>query len=298
MNTRIVPNSETKQGGVILAVGATGRATGSVVPALAGRGARVRGLIRKPDQAQGVLARGAAETAVGNLADRASVEATLQGVDAVFYVPPAALADEAEAGSIMVNAAVRAGVRRFVFSSVIHPVLSGLHNHAAKAPVEEAVLESGMEYTFLHPTVFYQNYAWSWPQITQTGVLAEPWSVQTRLSRVDYRDVAEAAAIALTTDRLLNGTFELAADGGLDREQVAALIAGVLGRDIKAVRLDPAVLGDIPPWMRKMFEYYDRHALLGNPLTLRAILGREPRTLRTYFEELAAGQPAAANPAH
>jgi hypothetical protein len=30
-------------------------------------------------------------------------------------------------------------VRRFVFSSVIHPVLGGLVNHAAKAPVEEAV---------------------------------------------------------------------------------------------------------------------------------------------------------------
>jgi hypothetical protein len=36
-----------------------------------------------------------------------------------------------------------------------------------------------------------------------------------------------------------------------------------------------------------MFDWYDRHSLLGNALTLRAILGREPRTLRAYFEELA-----------
>lgn len=34
-----------------------------------------------------------------------------------------------------------ARVRRFVFSSVIHLVLSGLVNHAAKAVVEEAVLQ-------------------------------------------------------------------------------------------------------------------------------------------------------------
>jgi hypothetical protein len=35
---------------------------------------------------------------------------------------------------------------------VIHPVLSGLSNHAAKAPVKEATLNTNLEYTFLHPT--------------------------------------------------------------------------------------------------------------------------------------------------
>ena len=40
--------------------------------------------------------------------------------------------------------------------------------------------------------------------------------------------------------------------------------------------------------MQPMLDYSDHHDLLGNPLTLRAILGREPRTLRAYFEELAA----------
>ena len=51
----------------------------------------------------------------------------------------------------MVEAAVGAGVRQLVFSSVIHPVLSGLSNHAAQAPVEEAILNTDLEYTFLHP---------------------------------------------------------------------------------------------------------------------------------------------------
>jgi hypothetical protein len=37
-----------------------------------------------------------------------------------------------------------------------------------------------------------------------------------------------------------------------------------------------------------MFDWYDQHSMLGNPLILRAILGREPRTLRAYFEELTA----------
>ena len=40
-----------------------------------------------------------------------------------------------------------------------------------------------------------------------------------------------------------------------------------------------------------MLRWYDAHSLLGNSLTLRAILAREPRTLRTYFEELAQKRP-------
>lgn len=274
--------------GTILAVGADGKFAGLVIPALKARGAIVRGLMRKSESADPVRAQGAAEVAVGDLRDRASIKRALEGVSSVFYIAPAFLPDEADVGKAMVAAAIDAGVRRFVFSSVIHPVLSGLSNHAMKAPVEEAILYSDLEYTFLHPTLFFQNYAGSWPRIVETGVLAEPWSTDTCFSRVDYRDVAEVAAIALTEDRLLYGTFELCAEGALDRHGVAALAGEVLGRAIEARRVDPATLGTEAAPLRPMFDHYDQFSLRGNALTLRAILGREPRTLRAYFEELAA----------
>ena len=168
----------------ILAVGAAGKFAGLVVPALAERGVRVRGLVRDARQGDAVRKRGAGEIAIGDLRDGASLDAALKGVDAVFYIAPAFLPDEAEIGKGMVDSAKRAGVRRFVFSSVIHPILSALGNHAQKAPVEEALLTSGMEYTFLHPTVFFQNFTEAWPKIVETGVLAEPWSVDARFSRV------------------------------------------------------------------------------------------------------------------
>jgi len=274
----------------ILTIGAAGKFAGLVIPALAERGARVRGLVRKPEQAEQVRSHGAAEIAVGDLGDRASLDAALHGIDAVFYVAPAFLPGEAEVGKSMVDAAIRAGVRRFVFSSVIHPVLGGLINHAAKAFVEEAVLNSDLEYTFLHPTLYFQNYAAIWLQIVQSGVLAEPWSADTRFTRVDYRDVAEVAAIALTEDRLLYGTFELCSAGNLNRREVASLIGGVLGREIRVERTEPDAFGQVPQPIKTMFRHYDHHGLLGSPLTLRAILGREPRALHAYFEELAAAE--------
>lgn len=295
-----MPSSAINTHPTILAVGASGPFAGLAVPELARRGAHVRALIRDPKKGEAVLENGAAEIAIGDLTDRAGLDTALEGVDSVFYLAPAFIDDEAKIGQNMVAAAQAAGVRRFVFSSVIAPTLSALVNHAAKAPVEAAVLESDMEFCFLHPALFFQGLARSWPTVLKTGAFAQPWSDETRFSWVDFRDVAEVAAIALTEDRLNFGTFELCAPNHFNRRDLAALMSEVLGRSIKASR-SPSKSGEGEPMapLQAMFDWYDHHGLMGNALTLRAILGREPRTLRAYLEELAGhsrsahSQPAA-----
>ena len=119
----------------ILVVGASGKFAGLVVPELAQRGAKIRAMIHQARDESAVRKAGAQDVVLGDLADRASVAAALRGVDRVFYIAPVALPEEATAGNAFVDAAIAAGVRRLVFSSVIHPVLSGLPNHALKAPV-------------------------------------------------------------------------------------------------------------------------------------------------------------------
>jgi uncharacterized protein YbjT (DUF2867 family) len=272
----------------VLAVGAAGPAAGLVLPELVKRGAVVTGFVHKSEDEPAARSLGATSVVVGELRDVSAVAHALTGIDAVFYIPPATLEDEAAIGKQFVRAAKAAGVRRVVFSSVIHPILSELENHAAKAPVEEALLDSGLEYVLLHPAMFFQNFATAWARIKQTGTHGEPWSNETRFSRVDYRDVAEVAALALIEDRLLYGTFELSAEGHLNRHDVAALMGQVLDRTIVPVKVELPAQGGPPPKLTRMFAWYDRHALLGSALTLRSILGREPRTLRAYFEELEA----------
>lgn len=272
-----------------LVVGAAGKNAGLIVPALAKRGAHIRALIRKPQQAESVRRAGAAEVAIGDLKDRGSIEQALEGVTRLFYLGPAFIEHEAEIGLGMVDAARSAGVRRIVFSSVIHPVLNDLVNHSAKARVEEGILNSGLDYVFLHPARFFQNYLLMWQQIVATGRLAEPWSTKTRFSRVDYRDVAEVVAMALMEERLLGGTYELCAEGVHDSEAVARMLTEILGRSVRAERVDPAEAAPRGSPMRAMFEHYDRIGLVGNALILRTILGREPRTLDAFFRELAQG---------
>jgi uncharacterized protein YbjT (DUF2867 family) len=237
---------------------------------------------------------GATEVAFGDLRDVASLEAATRGVEGVFHIGPAFLADEAALGVNMVQAARRAGVRRFVFSSVIHPTNIRLENHASKLPVEDAIFASGMQYSILYPAAFFQNLAAGWRNVVEHGEFAEPYAISAVIARVDYRDVAEVAALALTGDRLAYGTFELCAVMA-SREDVTTIMSEVLGK-----RIHPAERS-FEEWSTKagrpyddqqlqkfaaVFRYYSAHGTGGNSITLRAILGRDPRTIRQYLQEL------------
>lgn len=214
-------------------------------------------------------------------------------MDAVFHVNPAFAEGEAEMGVAIVDAAKAAGVRKFVFSSVYHPSISSMINHAAKQPVEEALYESGLDFTILQPAMFMQNLAGAWDSIVARGEFSMPFSKRARVSYVDYRDVAEAAALALTGDTLSYGTFELAAPDMVDRIEIAALMSAALGRTIRAGESAPRPAGAgadaTQRGLARMFAHYDDHGFPGgNGLVLRAILGREPRTLGQFITELAA----------
>lgn len=153
MSLKMTSQSQVK----VLVVGAAGPAAGLVSSELRKRLIHVRGLVHKKDDEQAALKQGCDEVAIADLGDAKEVAKALDGIDTVFYRAPVELEDEAGIGKQFVTLAQRAGVRRIVFSSVIHPILSELPNHAGKAPVEEAILDSGLEYVFLHPGVFYQN---------------------------------------------------------------------------------------------------------------------------------------------
>jgi uncharacterized protein YbjT (DUF2867 family) len=279
----------------ILAIGASGRFAGMVVPELARRGVTVRALLRDPGKADAVRANGATEIAIGNLRDLDSLDAALEGVDGVFYLGPLFAEDEAAFGPKVVEAAERAGVRRFAFSSVLHPAIP-LSHHTAKLPVEAALQGSRLAYAILQPAVFFQNLAPMWPQVRRTARLSAPYSRDVPIAFVDYRDVAEVAAIALTGDRLARGSFELCAEQGLDRRAIAAMMSDEAGHTIEAAEQTPQEWAGTTVFpgtdreknlLVKMFAYYDAHGFAGNCLALTAILGREPRRLRDYIRELA-----------
>lgn len=286
----------------VLVVGATGKFAGLAMPELLRRKVTVRALVR--DEARAAVARslGAMETAIGDLRNIDSLAAATRGVDGVFHIGPAFTPDEAAMGVALVEAAEQSGVRKFVFSSVIQPTNTRLANHASKIPVEDALYSSRLEYTILHPANFMQNIGLAWPSIRDHSSFGEPFPTDTRVARVDYRDVAEVAAIALTEDRLAYATLELCA-GMFSRMDIVAALSEELGRPIAA--LQPAfnewVANARLPYgdaqlllLSKVLDHYRAYGLGGNSLALKAALGREPRSLRAYIKHLIAEK----KPAH
>ncbi|MBF8188879.1 hypothetical protein ITP53_24725 [Nonomuraea sp. K274] len=151
-----------------------------------------------------------------------------------------------------------------------------------------------MDYTVLQPARLMQNWSDPWREVVEHDRLPMPYPVTARFCWVDYRDVAEVAARAMTDDELGHGTFELCAPGMCDGTQLAAMISEELGRRIEAQEIPreqfasqlPA--GPMREGLTRMLAHYEQHGLSGgNPLVLRSILGREPRSLRQYFHELA-----------
>ena len=278
-------------------VGATGKYARLVVPELLKHGVVIRALVLDEEKANMARDEGVERTMIGNLRDPDSLRSAAEGADGIFHLGPAFAPDEADMGVAMVEAAKAAGVKKFVFSSVIHPSVSKMENHAAKRPVEEALYESGLDFTVLQPTMFMQTLDDGWSTVAESGKFSLPFSKLAKVCYVDYRDVAEAAALALTGDTLSYGTFELCAAGMVDRVEVAALMSEALGHAVEAGEIafeDWAQAAHLPErplceGLRLMNEDYDKHGFPGgNALVLKAILGREPRTLRDYIHELAA----------
>jgi uncharacterized protein YbjT (DUF2867 family) len=278
----------------VLMVGATGTFAHWVLRALTERGVVVRALVRNEQRAQVARDNGAHEVVIGDLTEPASLSAAVTGVDGVFHIGPGLAAREADMGVAMVNAARAAGVRKFVFSGVIHPSISALTNHAAaKLPVEDALYTSDLDFTVLQPARFMQNFDQFWNDVVEHDRLSQPYSLSSKFCWVDYRDVAEVAALAMTGLELSYGTFELSTPGNFDSYEAADILSEVLGRPITASRLPAEQFtskmpeGPFRDGMTRMLAHYDRHGLPGgNALVLRAILGREPRSLKDYFHEL------------
>jgi uncharacterized protein YbjT (DUF2867 family) len=277
----------------VLMIGATGRFAGLVVPELKKKGVVVRALVQDANKAAIAKTKGADETVLGNLEDEESLLKASKGMDGVFHIIPA-FQDEIKMGLAMVKAAKAAGVKKFVFSSVYHTSLS-LVNHADKRPTEEALYKSGMDYTILQPAMYMQMLAGSWEMAKEQRQIIMPYSKLSKMSYVDYRDVAEVAALAMTGTELSYGTFELCSPGMYNRLDLAALISDALGQNIEAGEISPdkwaqqvqIPAGPLRDGLIAMNKEYDRYGFSGgNALVLKAILGREPRTVKQFIQEL------------
>ncbi|MDF5757644.1 NAD(P)H-binding protein [Spongiactinospora sp. TRM90649] len=203
----------------ILVTGATGIVGRQVVDQLLRAGADVRALTRTPAAAK---LPPQVEVFQGDLTDPASVAAALDGVDRMYLFPVEESARE------VVELARQAGVRRIVVLSGAS-VTAGLHVN----PVEQAVEESGLEWTHVRPCEFMTNLLQIWaPAIRAERVVRYPFADEP-MNLIHEADIAAVAVTALLRDGHHGKAYTLTGPALITvREQVAA-IGAALGEEVR-----------------------------------------------------------------
>jgi uncharacterized protein YbjT (DUF2867 family) len=259
----------------VLVTGGTGTVGSQVVNDLVARGATVSVLTRDP--AKATLPAGVAGVK-GDLAEPASVREVFNGFEGVFLLNPVSKT-EAYEGLMGVAGMRLAGVKRVVYLSV-HDVegASYLPHFGSKVGVEHAVRTSGMAWTILRPNNFYQNDYWFKDALQQFGVYPQPIG-PTGISRVDVRDIGEAAAIAFTSAGHEGQTYDLVGPRAVTGEETARIWAEALGRPITYGGDDldaweQQFLQYMPDWMvfdfRLMYAHFQKNGLKATSSGARA----------------------------
>ncbi len=283
---------------MILVTGAGGKTGRAVVEALAKKGADVRAMVRRGEHFSALKELGAAECVVAGFEDEGALRRAADGVHAIYHICPNVSREEVAFARGVAAAAQAHGVRRFVYHSVLHPQIEAMPHHWQKMRTEEMLFGLGLDLTILQPTAYMQNILGAFPGILAEGVFRVPYPVTARLSLVDLQDVAEAAALVLTTDGHVGATYELVGTEPLSQTEVAAAIGAAHHRPVRAetetvefwqARARASGMGEYEcATLAAMFRYYAAHGLVGNSRVLAALLGRKPNDLVGFLRRNAA----------
>lgn len=140
----------------------------------------------------------------------------------------------------LISAAKNAGVRRIVHVSIANPSLqSPLGYYKGKAQLEQAVLDSGLSYTILRPTVIFglediliNNIAWF---VRRFPVFGIPGDGSYRIRPIYVEDMAQLIADAV--DQQGNTVLDAVGPETFSFEELVRLIAAQVGRSVRLVHL-------------------------------------------------------------
>ncbi|MGO9242841.1 MAG: SDR family oxidoreductase [Bryobacteraceae bacterium] len=280
----------------ILVIGGTGTVGSATVRELLRRGAEVSVMTRSAEKARALPA--GVTGVVGSMQQPESLPAVFLGIEKLFLITPLDR-DEIQQGIDAVDAAAAAGVNYVVYLSV-HQADTALEipHFVSKLPVEGAIKASGVPYTILRPNNFFQN------DLGMKDAILAGFYPQPRgpigMHCVDVRDIAEAAAGALTGNGHANQTYAVVGCEVFNAENTAALYSSQLGRPVHSATDVAAWAAQarafVPAWMVRdlviMYDHFQRYGLLATPgeiETITRVLGHPPRRYEEFVRETLAG---------
>ena len=238
---------------MLLLTGASGLVGSELRRRLLADGQTVRCLVRDPRRLGEDRVR--VQIALGDLADPPSFRNALRGVDTVVHL--AAAARDQPQGSIeelsgiatwrLVDAARRAGARRFVFFSALGAsTQSRSRLLRAKALAEAAVRDSGLETTIFAPSIIYAPGDRYLTGLSRLALL--PWvmpfsgSGRASFAPIWVADVADCVMASLAGPSEGARRLELAGPEILTHEQIVRTAVLATGRRRALLRIPTPVV--------------------------------------------------------
>lgn len=254
--------ADTKE---ILVTGATGQQGGAVARELLARGHRVKAMTRKPesDGAKRLAGLGA-EIVPGDLDDEASVARALAGAWGAFAVQntwEAGVEGEEKQGKSFANAARRAGIQHFVYSSVGSAHRNtGIPHFENKWRIEETVRDLGFPSSvILRPVFFMENFLGPWfkPAI-DGGKLMVGIQPETALQMIAVEDIGKYGRWAFENSGALNGRAVDIAGDAHTMPETAKIIGKAAGKPVEFVPVPIAEVRKGSEDFALMLEWFDR----------------------------------------
>ena len=227
----------------VLVTGATGRQGGAVIRHMLRNEWKLRALTRNPNAPPAQeLTRQGVEVMRGDLEDPASLERAARGVYGVYSVQDfwsVGAKREVNQGKNLAEAAKKAGVEHFVYSSVGGAERnSGIDHWESKWEIEKHIRKLGLPATILRPAAFMENYYIDQVEIgILKGKLMDPIRADKPYQTIASEDIGAFAALAFERGREFIGLDLEIAGSELTNPEAAQVFSRVLGRPVKFRKL-------------------------------------------------------------
>lgn len=273
----------------ILVSGATGQQGGAAARHLLKRGFHVRALTRNPDQeAAEKLADAGAEIAEGSFYDSASLSHAFDGAYGAFSIQSsnkAGVIEEVRQGKAFADAAKKAGVEHFVYTSVgAADQETGIPHFDSKWEIEEYIRSLELPYTILRPVYFMNNWL-GMGQAILNGQLPQPLPPQTPLQQIAVDDIGAFAALAFShPDEWLGQAVQIAGDE-LTMTETAEAFSRALEEEVEYVQVPWDDFNDqMDDEMVTMYRWFEDEGYQTDIEALRKVYP-ELKSLSSFLDE-------------
>lgn len=237
------------------------------------------GLVRDPAKAADL----GISTRIADYDRPETLGAALEGVDTLMLISGNEIGKRAVQHRNVIDAAKAAGVRRIVYTSLLHANTSPLSLAGEHHQTEALLKDSGLATTILRNGWYAENYTGSIAPALANGAFYGA-AGQGRIAAAARADYAAAAVAVLTTQGHDGAVYELAGSPAWTLADLAAEISRQSGRDIPYVDLPEADYAKalesagLPAGQAAAYASFDagaaQGALDGDGATLARLIGR------------------------